>query len=90
MNCADNVAGGLGGAHYCDPTADALVAQAQALPLGAARNALFRQAQARILRAATLVPLFYYATPILVSPRVGGFYFQPIFGWQFENYWIKR
>ncbi len=90
LSCAVNGAGGLSGAHYCDPTADALVAKAQALPLGAGRNALFRQAQARILRAATEVPLFYYATSILVSPRVGGFYFHPIFAWQFENYWIKH
>jgi ABC-type transport system substrate-binding protein len=67
-----------------------LVAKGQATPLGPARNALFRQAQARILHAATEVPLYYYATDILVAPRVGGFYFHPIFAWQFENYWIKH
>ena len=90
MSCAVNGAGGLNGAHYCDPAADALVARGQATPLGPARNALFQKAQARILQAATEVPLFYYATPILVSPKIGGYYYHPIFGWQFENYWIKH
>jgi ABC-type transport system substrate-binding protein len=90
LTCAVNGAGGLNGAHYCDPAADALVAKAQALPLGPARNALYRQAQARILKAATEVPLYYYATKILVAPRVGGFYPHPIFLWQFENYWVTH
>ena len=90
VNCTANAAGGVSGSHYCDPTADALVAKAQTLPLGSDRNALFRQAQMRILHAASVVPLIYYLSPLLVSPRVGGFYFQPTFGWQFESYWIKR
>jgi ABC-type transport system substrate-binding protein len=90
FTCAVNVAGGMAGAHYCDPAADALVTQGQALPLGPARNAQFRQAQARILRAASTVPLSYILSPLLVRPGIGGFYFQPTFGWQFENYWIQH
>ncbi|HWE64493.1 MAG TPA: hypothetical protein VHB98_22490, partial [Chloroflexota bacterium] len=89
MACGDNGAGGTSGSHYCDSTADNLVNQAESLPLGAARNALLRKAQARILQAAAMVPLVYLKSVDIVSPRVGGFYYSPIFGWQFENYWLK-
>ena len=90
MACADNGAGGTSGAHYCDPTADKLANAAEGLRPGAARNALLRQAQARILRQAVMVPLVYLRSVEMVSPKVGGFYYEPIFGWQFENYWLKR
>jgi peptide/nickel transport system substrate-binding protein len=74
---------------YCDATADKLVAQAETLPFGAARNALLRQAQARIIKAGALVPTVFFTSPTLIAPRVRGFYYHPVFGWQFENYWIK-
>jgi ABC-type transport system substrate-binding protein len=89
LACGVNVAGGTSYAHYCDPVADALAAKAQALPLGPRRDALMRQAQLRHLESATRVPLVYFKSYAMVSPRVGGFYYQPIFGWQFENYWLK-
>jgi ABC-type transport system substrate-binding protein len=90
MACGDNGDGGTSGSHYCDPTADNLVNRAEALPLGAARDALLRRAQARILNAAAMVPLVYPRIIDLVSPKVGGFYYSPIFGWQYENYWLNR
>lgn len=91
MSCIANVAGGVGGAaHYCDSRADDLVAQAQAQPLGARRDALLRQAQRRILQSASRIPLFYLKSVEIVSPKIGGFYYQPAFGWQFENYWVQK
>ena len=89
MNCSSNAAGGLSGSHYCDPMADGLVTRAQALPLGPDRDALFRQAQRRILQSASIVPLIFPKESEIVSPRVGGFYYHPIYGWQFEYYWLK-
>jgi ABC-type transport system substrate-binding protein len=89
MDCGANAAGGTAGAHYCDPTADHLVAEAQSLPLGAARDTLLRQAQMRILRSAAKVPLVFLKSVEMVSTRVGGFYYQPMLGWQFENYWLQ-
>jgi peptide/nickel transport system substrate-binding protein/oligopeptide transport system substrate-binding protein len=85
--CAANAVGGLGSAHYCDATADQLATQAQGLPLGEKRNVLMRQAQRRILQAASRVPLIYLKNTEIVSPKIGGFYYHPIFAWQFENYW---
>ncbi len=88
LTCSANAAGGLIAAHYCDPTADALLAKSQDQPLGATRDNLLRQAQRRILESASHIPLVFVKSVELVSPRVKGFYYQPAFGWQFENYWL--
>jgi peptide/nickel transport system substrate-binding protein/oligopeptide transport system substrate-binding protein len=89
MSCAANSLGGVSSAKYCDQTADNLVTRAEALPLGADRDALMRQAEMRILKSATKVPLYYIKDYEIASPRIGGFYYMPTFGMQFENYWIK-
>ncbi len=90
LNCASNVDGGGSGAHYCDSTADALVNKAEGLPLGAARNTLLQQAQLRILQSATQIPLVFLKPVAFVSPRVQGFYYHPIFGWDYQNYWVAK
>lgn len=90
MSCAANSLGGVSAAQYCDPTADNLVTQAEGLPLGADRDALMRQADTRILKTAVKVPLYYLKNYEIASPRIGGFYYQPTFGMQFENYWINK
>lgn len=89
MGCIANGAGTYSGAKYCDPAADALIPQAQNYPLGPRRDALFRQAQARVLKGAAQIPLVFLKSTEIVSPKVHGFYYQPAFGWQFENYWVK-
>ncbi len=89
FSCAVNAEGGISRAHYCDPTADALVDKASVMPLGAARDSLLRQAQLRILQSAAYVPLVYNLTVAMVNPRVQGFYYHPMYGWQYEDYWLK-
>lgn len=90
MACNQNGNGGFSGSHYCDPKADALTNKAETLQLGPARDMLFRQAQMRILQSATKVPLMYAKATEIVSPRIGGFNYQPATGWQYEFYWIKK
>ncbi len=90
VTCAQNVVGGQSGAHYCDTVADALVDKAEIQPLGAARDALLRQAQRRILQSASKVPLVFPKGIMMASPKIGGFYFEPLFGWQTENYWRMK
>jgi peptide/nickel transport system substrate-binding protein/oligopeptide transport system substrate-binding protein len=92
FTCSINAvnAGNADAAHYCDPVADSLVNKAESLPLGPARNALFRQVQVRLLKAAAVIPLVYPKQVGLVSPKVGGFYYQPTFSMQYENYWLKQ
>jgi ABC-type transport system substrate-binding protein len=89
LSCASAAAGGFNFAHYCDPASDQLVREAEGLPLGAARTGLFRQAQRRLLQSAAHVPALFLKNATLVSPRVGGFYYHAIYGWQYENYWLK-
>jgi ABC-type transport system substrate-binding protein len=89
LSCAAAATGGFNFAHYCDSTADTLVQTAQGLPLGANRTALLRQAQDRMLQSAAHIPVLFPMPTELVSPRVGGFYYQPLFGWRYEDYWLN-
>ncbi len=89
MSCIANADGAIGAAHYCDPAADKLVNEAQTKDLGPARDALLQHAQRRILQSASRIPLVYLKSVEIVSPRVGGYYYQPAFGWKFEDYWLK-
>jgi ABC-type transport system substrate-binding protein len=86
MSCLANAAGGTIAGHYCDPAADTLYNRSSILPLGAARNTLLQQAQARVLQAAVHIPLVFLKSIEVVSPRVKNYYYMPTFGWQFENY----
>ena len=89
LDCAQNGNGGFSGAHYCDARADALAHKASSLPLGAARNALLRQAQLIILQSATRIPLLFPKNIEIASPRIGGFYYQPTIGLDYTRYWLK-
>jgi len=89
LACGPNADGATAAAHYCDPVADGLVDRAGSLALGTARDDLLRQAQVRQLQAAARVPLVFLKPIDLVSPKVGGFYYEPILGWQIANYWVK-
>lgn len=89
MSCAQSGDGGFSGSHYCDARTDALANKAEALPLGPARNALFRQAQRRVLQSATKVPLMYIKSTDIASPKIGGFWYQPEYGVMYQSYWLK-
>jgi peptide/nickel transport system substrate-binding protein/oligopeptide transport system substrate-binding protein len=89
FTCAANAAGGLGLAHFCDPTADNLVNQSEGLLLGPQRDALLREAQTRIIQSAAMVPLIFLKPSELASPHIGGFYFQPEYGLEYGDYWLQ-
>jgi ABC-type transport system substrate-binding protein len=89
LDCVQNGDGGFSGAHYCDPQADALAHKAATLPLGAARNALLRQAQQIILKTATRIPLIFPKNIEIASPRIGNFYYQPTVGLDYLKYYLK-
>ena len=90
MACAVNGAGQASAAHYCDRRADDLVTRAEGLPLGPERDALLRQAQVRILDSAAQIPLIFVKTIDMVSPKVRGFYYNPVFAWEFQDYWLQQ
>ncbi|MBS0212936.1 MAG: peptide ABC transporter substrate-binding protein [Proteobacteria bacterium] len=57
---------------------DALLARADAATDDAQRNALLAQAEARLLAAQPLVPLYFYTSKHLVKPWVAGFTANPL------------
>jgi len=63
---------------YADPAFDALLARADAAATLEERAALLRQAEARLLQAHALVPLYFYTSRHLVRPEVEGFQANPL------------
>jgi oligopeptide transport system substrate-binding protein len=61
-----------------DPGFDALIAQADAASDDAKRNALLAQAEARLLAAQPVLPLYFYTSKHLVKPWVGGYVPNPL------------
>jgi oligopeptide transport system substrate-binding protein len=57
---------------------DALLAQADAAPDDARRNALLAQAEARLLAAQPVLPLYFYTSKHLVKPWIDGFVANPL------------
>jgi ABC-type transport system substrate-binding protein len=89
--CSQAVPSGADAAHYCDPVADDLMNRAEEIPVGNPRHdSLIRQAEVRLIRSAAHVPLIYSRIRVMVSPRVGGFFYNSVYGWQYAYYWLKR
>jgi oligopeptide transport system substrate-binding protein len=61
-----------------DPRLEALLAEADAAPDEARRLATLARAEQRLLEAHALVPLYFYTSKHLVSPRVRGFEANPL------------
>jgi peptide/nickel transport system substrate-binding protein/oligopeptide transport system substrate-binding protein len=62
---------------YADPTFDALLDRAMAQANPAARLAAMRAAEARLLDAMPVIPLWFYRSGALVAPRVRGWMDNP-------------
>ncbi|MCM2355597.1 MAG: hypothetical protein NDI68_02790, partial [Arenimonas sp.] len=58
---------------YADPRFDALLDAADAAPTLAARQQHLREAEARLLDAHAILPLYFYTSKHLVRPEVRGF-----------------
>ncbi len=57
---------------FADPRYDALLAEAAATADPEARRELFQQAEARLLDAAPIIPIYHYTYPYLLQPSVRG------------------
>ncbi len=58
---------------YADPRFEALLDAADAAPSLAARSARLREAEARLLSAHTILPIYFYTSKHLVRPEIEGF-----------------
>lgn len=74
-----HVCGSEGGnyAGYCNPAFDKGLAQALAQPDPARRVAAMRQLDGQLMEDAPVIPLTFYVTRALVSPRLGGWHDNP-------------
>ncbi len=70
--------GALNWTGWRDPAFDALIARADAEPDEARRNVLLAQAEARLLAAQPVLPLYFYTSKHLVKPWVGGYTANPL------------
>ena len=64
--------GGYNWTGWSDPDYDRLVAEAEPLADAARREELFQQAEARLLEAAPIAPVFHGAATYLLDPRIEG------------------
>ena len=55
-----------------------------------ARLALFDRMQTYIMSQAPIVPLYQPLDSTLRTKRVGGFYFHPVWIYDYEHYWINK
>ncbi|MBL8299680.1 MAG: peptide ABC transporter substrate-binding protein [Rhodanobacteraceae bacterium] len=63
---------------FADATFDALLQRAAALPSGDARRDLIAAAEAHLLAAHAVVPIYFYTSKHLVDPRLRGFEPNPL------------
>jgi oligopeptide transport system substrate-binding protein len=70
--------GALNWSGWRDAGFDALIARADAEPDDGRRNALLARAEARLLAAQPVLPLYYYTSKHLVKPWVGGYVANPL------------
>lgn len=73
------IVGGSNPAFLNDPKLDQMEARASAMPLGAARTALYKQIDERAMKDAAYVPLFYPELTYFHSSRIHGFTYPAVY-----------
>ncbi len=81
--------GGNNWAGWSDPVYDRLLGQAAQSANNGRRYELFQQAEARLLEAAPLAPLYYGERPFLIQTSVRGWQPAPIFFHRFADIWLE-
>ncbi|HWE60105.1 MAG TPA: ABC transporter substrate-binding protein [Chloroflexota bacterium] len=83
-------AGGLNFSRYSNPRIDTLVAQAEALPFGPARDAVYARIQRILVDDVAAVPLFYRERFNLGGPHVGSLGWTPAYSYNEWAYAWRR
>jgi YVTN family beta-propeller protein len=86
-----NLYGPLNLSWYCNPHADKLASQAQALHItdAAAARKAWAQLYDLISNQAPVVPVFSMSPTVFVSARVGGYQEQPMYGPLLDQMWVR-
>lgn len=86
----DGFDGGLNFSRYLNPKVDALVAQAEALPFGAGRDAVYARIQRTLVDDAAVVPLFYRTRFNLGGPHIASLGWSPAYSYNEWAYARRR
>jgi ABC-type transport system substrate-binding protein len=88
VSCGADIPGGQNYAFYCNKNVDAEVNQGLADPANAAAD--YVQAQKTLLADNPVVPLYFGTTTEVSGANVGGFFPNPIWDWEMDNYWLNK
>lgn len=76
---------------YSNPTVDKELNRGQYMLDHSKRIALYQKAQKQILADQPVVPLYYIVDYEFVSPKIGGFRIQPVWGGSlYANWYLKK
>jgi oligopeptide transport system substrate-binding protein len=81
--------GGMDAGNWWDPQVEALYKQAEAMPPGPDRIALYTQMQQIIMEDAAVDPMFQFVSNPMYGPNVGGYYIHPVWLNNYLDYWRK-
>jgi ABC-type transport system substrate-binding protein len=88
VSCGADIPGGQNYAFYCNKNVDADVNQGLADPANAAAD--YVQADKAMLAGNPVVPLYFGTTTEVSGANVGGFFPNPIWDWEMDNYWLTK
>ena len=88
VSCGSDIAGGQNYAFYCNNKVDTDVNAGLADPANAAAD--YVQADKTMLADNPVIPLYFGTTTSVSGANVGGFFANPIWDWEMDNYWLTK
>jgi ABC-type transport system substrate-binding protein len=88
LSCGADIPGGQDYSFYCNKSVDSDVNAGLADPANAATD--YVQAAKTMLADNPIVPLYFGTTTEVSGANVGGFFPNPIWDWEMDNYWLTK
>jgi ABC-type transport system substrate-binding protein len=88
VSCGADIPGGQNYAFYCNKSVDSEVNAGLADPANAAAD--YVQADKTMLADNPVIPLYFGTTTEVSGANVGGFFPNPIWDWEMDNYWLTK
>jgi ABC-type transport system substrate-binding protein len=88
LSCGADIPGGQDYSFYCNHQVDSDVNQGLADPANAAAD--YATAAKAMLADNPIVPLYFGTTTEVSGANVGGFFPNPIWDWEMDNYWLTK
>ena len=88
VSCGSDIPGGQNYSFYCNPKVDSDVNAGLADPANAPTD--YANAAKALLADNPVVPLYFGTTTEVSGAGVGGFFPNPIWDWEMDNYWLTK